>query len=193
MSEDIFNMFFGGMSAGGGIYNMNGRRVYTRRRQNPPQQQQQQQHGTQQTGGPAGLMQLVHFLPLLLLFLFSFLSSPSSDESLPFSLTRTSTYPTQHVTQLGGSPLVYFTQPNFDYRYGRDRRVLKQVEDQVEQAYVKKWREGCSKEQTELKRMEKELSRRTGKEQLEWMDKLERFKDKGMENCESLAKLKAAG
>ena len=200
-------MFFGGMSAGGGIYNMNGRRVYTRRpRQQQQPQQQQHQHGgatQQQTGGSANLMQLVHFLPLLLLFLFSFLSSPASDDSLPFSLTKTNNYPDQRHTPHPLS-LLYFTQPNFDYRYARDRRVLRQVEEQVEQAYVKRWREGCVKEKAELKQMEKKLKAMSGaagaagggggggKAQVDFMDRVEQFRAEGMVNCESLAKSKAA-
>ena len=175
--EDIFNMFFSG-----NLQHMNGRRVFTRRNYRPQQQQQQGPGGQQER---PGLMQFIHFLPLVLLFVFSFLSAPSADDSLPFALQSSSVFPDPRKTSTSSLP--YFVQPSFTYRYARDKRALVQVEDLVEQEWLKRWRVECEKEQRELQRLEAAMKNKKGKEQNEWMSRVEEFKDKKMTNCDRMA------
>ena len=177
--EEIFNMFF----SGGGVYNMGGRRVFTRRRY-PAQQPAGGAGGQQQQAGPS-VMQFIHFLPLLLLFVFSFLSSPSSDESLPFSLSRSQSF--SQLRKTAGSDLQYFVTPSFTYQYARDKRQLHAVEQRVETEWLKRWRTECEKEKKELSRLEATMKKKRGQQLNEWMDKVEEFRDKKMPNCESLA------
>ena len=184
--EDIFNMFFNG------AFTPNGRRVFTMRtgqRQRPMQGGGAGGGGGQAAGGGGtNLMQFMHFLPLILLFIFSFLAAPSSDDSssLPFSLSPTSSFTTHRITS--GSSLPYYTAPSFAYRYARDRRTLLQVEDLVEQAWLKRWREECVKEKAELARLQADMKRRKNKEQVEAMERMEEFRDNRMTNCDRLAK-----
>ena len=185
--EDIFNMFFGGGGMrGAGMYNMNGQRVFTRRRYAPQQQQQGGGGGAGQAGGQsASLMQFVHFLPLLLLFLFSFLSAPSSDDALPFALSSSPSF-TQHRKTLHSS-LPYFVQPSFTYRYARDKRALTEVEGLVEQEWLKRWRAECDKEKRELSKMEQAMKSKRGEELNRYMAQVEQFKEDRMHNCDRLA------
>ena len=69
--EDIFNMFFG-MPAGGGAHMHRRGNVY---HYNTGGGGRQQQQGGGGGGGNAGYAQLVQLMPLLLLFLFSFLGN----------------------------------------------------------------------------------------------------------------------
>jgi phosphopantetheinyl transferase len=70
--EELFNMFFEAQGV--------------RRQHHFHRQQQRQQAGGEQQRG--GLMSLAHFLPLILLFLFSFMSGPSTDQTVFSYVTR---------------------------------------------------------------------------------------------------------
>jgi DnaJ family protein B protein 12 len=151
--EEIFNMFFTGMAGGARPrqFNRNGRRAYqspfhqqhfhfTTRGGAAHQQQQQQHQGSDQS---PGLMQFAHFIPIILLILFSFMSMPSGDEHI-FTLHRTASMPIQRQTQKYETP--YFVDRNFMHRYGRDSRAIHQVDQQVEHAMYKHYAEQCQKQ-----------------------------------------------
>jgi len=134
--EDIFNMFFtarGGRRESGGA---GGPRHFYRYRSAQPNQEGQ-------SGG--SLLQFVHFLPLLLLVLFSFLSSPSS-ETNPFGLERTEYYNMQRKTSSG---MPYYVSNTFQQRYGRDYRTMAQIEAMVEKETLTKYEARCQQEKIE--------------------------------------------
>jgi len=115
--EEMFNMFF---NPGGG-----GRRFYSRRRF------YQHSGGDHNESPRTSLFQLAHFLPLILLFVFTFMSSATTEES-PFGLDRSPVYNIEKLTPTG---TVYWVSSNFQRRYGRDFRALAQVEAQADQQF----------------------------------------------------------
>ncbi|KAG6619378.1 DnaJ subfamily B protein [Phytophthora cinnamomi] len=135
--EEIFNMFFGG-----------GFRPRGRRPQQQGHRQQQQQ---EQRGGMANLAQ---FLPLLLIFLMSLLSIPSTPE-MPFSLNPTPQFNVQRSTQMANvvKGIPYYVERDFEQRYTTHWRDLSRVEQMVEQAHVSKLSESCENLKLRQKRM----------------------------------------
>lgn len=179
--EDIFNMFFG-MNAQ--FNQMQGRRVFTQRmpRRQPQQQQQQQQH---QEGG-FQFMSLIHLLPLLLLFVFSFLSAPSGQPEQPFSLSQTRQYSYQHTTPTHNLP--FWVDSSLYTRINRDAHIGKQIYGAVEQEYLKRWRAGCEAENKEREKLSKAAmyakSRGEGSaEHLKAVQRLTKFESK---NCDKV-------
>ncbi|KAE9037324.1 hypothetical protein PR003_g7314 [Phytophthora rubi] len=135
--EEIFNMFFGGG------FRPRGRRP---QQQGRPQQEQQQQRG--------GMANLAQFLPLLLIFLMSLLSIPSTPE-MPFSLNPTPQFNVQRSTQMANvvKGILYYVERDFDQRYTTHWRDLSRVEQMVEQAHVSKLSESCENLKLRQKRM----------------------------------------
>ena len=81
--EDIFNMFFG-MQPGGARRHGGFTHVYRQGQQQRGQQQRQDAQG-------AGFGNFVQLMPLLMLFLFSFLGNQQGGQNLPFRYARLST------------------------------------------------------------------------------------------------------
>lgn len=134
--EEIFNMFFGGG------FRPRGRR---------PQQQQARGHQQEPRGGMANLAQ---FLPLLLIFVMSLLSIPSTPE-MPFSLNPTPQFNVQRATQMANvvKGIPYYVERDFEQRYTTHWRDLSRVEQMVEQAHVSKLSESCENLKIRQKRM----------------------------------------
>lgn len=170
--EDIFNMFFNVRAGGGGFQ----RRTYTFR-QGPQTRRRTQDHDAQHAAG--GLMQFAHFIPLVLLFAFSFFSSPTSDADLPFSLERTSINTIQRQTVSTSTP--YFVSSQFHYRYGRDGRALAQIESAVDSQWLKKIQEDCAKQKNEQQKAIKAAQKLTGERQAE---KLQNAHNMRLSACE---------
>lgn len=132
--EDIVRMFFGGGMGMGGMHfggesdEDGGRSGVPRRRGQSAFQRHFRRAEPGDGEGGANLMHLVHFLPLLVLVLFSVLASNSGTPSQPWALQPTSQFTTQRTTQRG---TVYFVSPSFAYTYGRDPRQLSKLEQQV--------------------------------------------------------------
>lgn len=133
--EEIFNMFFGG-----------GYRPRARRPQQQGRQQQQEQRG--------GMANLAQFLPLLLIFIMSLLSIPSTPE-MPFSLNPTQQFNVQRSTQMANvvKGIPYYVERDFEQRYTTHWRDLSRVEQMVEQAHVSKLSESCENLKLRQKRM----------------------------------------
>ena len=110
--EDIFNMFFGMQPRGGHTYH------YQRR----PSQQQQQQQQQYREGANGNYAQLVQLMPLLLLFLFSFLGNQAGRNDLPFRLQRTPPeFTFRRETASSGTP--YYVKGNFEQLYSTRSKV----------------------------------------------------------------------
>ncbi len=179
--EEIFNMFFGQMAG-----SHNGRRTTFRTNFRPQQQRRQNSQPTGENQAPASFfMQIVHFLPIILLILFSFLSSPSSDSDLPFSFSPTRQMPIPRVTK--NFQVDYFVNQNFQLRYGRDYRALATVESRVEQEYIEKLDRKCEEEQKEIEKLKKRA--RSIRDSIERSKKLEEAETMKAESCEKRREL----
>lgn len=134
--EEIFNMFFGGG------FRPRGRR---------PQQQQDQRQQQEPRGGMAHLTQ---FLPLVLIFVMSLLSFPSTPER-PFSLDPTPQFNVQRTTQMVNiiKGIPYYVEHDFEQRYTTHWRDLSRVEQMVEQALMSRLSENCENLKSRQKRM----------------------------------------
>jgi len=109
--EDIFNMFFGMQPQRGRTYHYQ-----------QPRRQQQQQQQYQRQGDAGNYAQLLQLMPLLLLFLFSFLGNQAGRNDLPFRLQRTPPeFTFRRETANSGTP--YYVQANFDKLYGTRNKV----------------------------------------------------------------------
>jgi len=148
-------MFFQGGNQGGRFY---------RFQYGGPRRPQQHHEGGGGGGGGGGIFSFIHFLPLLLLILFTFMSSPSSDGN-PYSLERNDHFNIQRKTPQTGIP--FFVSASFNQRYGRDPRHLRQVEEMVEQQTFSKLEEKCKTERLAQKRAVNEAKRVKGPNQAE--------------------------
>lgn len=92
----------------------------------------------------------MQFLPIILLFLFSFLSS-SGDEP-QFSLRRSSSHTQARTTPLGTE---FFVSPSFQRRYGRDPRSLYHVEEMADKANMEALQKECSESKARFKKLRK--------------------------------------
>ena len=114
--EDIFNMFFGMQPARG--------RTYAYQQQHGQQRRQQQQQ--YRTEGNANYAQLLQLMPLLLLFLFSFLGNQAGRNDLPFRLQRTPPeFTFRRETANSGTP--YYVKGDFDQLYNNRNKVRSQM------------------------------------------------------------------
>jgi len=129
-------------------------------------------------------MQFIHFLPLLMLLLFSFLSSQGISEDVPFSLDRTDAFRVQRKTPAG---TVYFVRDSFQKQYMRDYRALSQVEALADAKYFKKVEEDCNNEKREQNNAIKEARKIRGTEQAV---KLQQAHTMKLPNCEKLQELR---
>jgi len=126
--EEIFRMFFGGTSAmQRGSFNYSFRPTTRRQPSSNP-------------GEPAGgsnFFSFIQLLPLILLLLFSFLSSPS--EPL-FQLRKVSYYSVPRVTPI--TNISFFVKQDFKSTFENDLPSLRQVEKTVEETWAQeKWQE----------------------------------------------------
>eukprot|EP00474_Spongospora_subterranea_P009874 CRZ10332.1 hypothetical protein [Spongospora subterranea] len=141
--EDILNMFFTG-----GAQEMPFQR--RRARHHAPNGG----HGQNQSPSAQWRQLLLQFLPVILLFLFSMWSGPSSsgagrpgvnnglDEV--FSLSSGNGFSIQRTT--ADNRLVYFVRPQFQQWYGHDRRAVARVDHLVTMAHIASLRTECDKE-----------------------------------------------
>jgi curved DNA-binding protein CbpA len=112
--EDIFNMFFGMQPQ----RRQQGRTYVYQQGQQRQRQQQQHQGG----GGGGNYAQLVQLMPLLLLFLFSFLGNQAGRNDLPFRLQRTPPeYTFRRETASTGTP--YYVKGDFEKLFGNRNKV----------------------------------------------------------------------
>eukprot|EP00357_Protocruzia_adherens_P003804 CAMPEP_0115022264 /NCGR_PEP_ID=MMETSP0216-20121206/31430_1 /TAXON_ID=223996 /ORGANISM="Protocruzia adherens, Strain Boccale" /LENGTH=295 /DNA_ID=CAMNT_0002394881 /DNA_START=55 /DNA_END=942 /DNA_ORIENTATION=+ len=126
--DELFRMFFGGnvFAHQGGIY----RRQYRRQQPN----RQQAQHGN--------LSSLLQLLPIFLLLLMSFINNwANPDLSTYYSFNETRTHQVQKVSK-NFSVSYYIDQPGVDsFRSPKD--VLRQIDNEVEEAYVHNLKREC--------------------------------------------------
>jgi hypothetical protein len=131
-------MFFGGG------YN---RSMY-RGRQHPPHQRQRGGGGPHAETPRTGAMQILQFIPLLVIFVLSFFSMDEGPAILPFSLRQTVEHPVGRETRSRSvhSGIPYFVGRDFHRRHGRDWRALTRVEQLVESHYVQQLEGECKEE-----------------------------------------------
>lgn len=159
--EDIFNMFFG----------MQPQRGHQRQRQPPPharQQQGQAQH-RQAEGGFGNLVQL---MPLLLLFLFSFLGNTSRAE-VPFRLRSEGNFQFRRETQQ--TQVSYYVDAQFERTYKTRQMVLK-VEKEVDKYYINNMMNKCRQEKIEQRQLVQEARWYRGQEKARLIQRAERMK-----------------
>lgn len=152
--EELFNMFFEAQGV--------------RRQQHFHRQRQHQNdgEGQQQQQQRGGLANLAHFLPLILLFLFSFMSGPSTDSSV-FSLDKTDVF---SIRRTSPQQTPYYVNPSFARNYARDYRALAQVEAQADQLYFKKLGDECRAE-TKAQKQAVGEAKRSKSQQAEMLQK----------------------
>jgi len=135
--EEIFNMFFG-----------RGHPMYMNRQRGGQGQarggQGQQQGQRQGASGP--MAQFVHLLPLLLIFLMSWVTYPNSSHTRPFSFKRTENF--QNEFQTPERHITYFVTPAVKQEM-RDRRYKKKLIHLVEQDYFELLQRKCSSQKAE--------------------------------------------
>eukprot|EP00936_MAST-01D_sp_MAST-1D-sp1_P001568 g1568.t1 len=150
--DEIFRAFFGGGFPGSGVHvhHFGGGRG----RQRQPQ-------GGGGGGGGGGLGSIIQLMPLIILFMLSFLDIGGSSGGSgggsrnPFRLTREGAYTiprvtqTQHVRQ----GINYFVKSDFARGYGANYHYLSRVETMVEQTYFQNLPRLCEKERRRQKQL----------------------------------------
>jgi len=165
--EDIFNMFFG-VAPG------------TQRRR----PQQHHQHG----GGQQVNINLVQLLPLLLLMLFSLLSSVSTGDEKPFNLKRSESHFQQRRTEVAG--VQYWVSDTFELFYPTGL-ALRKVEDQIENDNLHLVRRRCNAEVTQRQKMVEAAKQYSGTEK-DKIDKMDAaISSYEMPNCNERDRLNA--
>ncbi len=132
--EDLFNMFFGGVP---------GQRRRRRPRADPRHArggQPRQRARQQQQGNDA--MQMLQFLPILLLLAFSLFSGQRTDD-VPFSLGKDAAHPLRRFTRTG---VPYYVDTYFLHRYAKNPRTLFTVEQLVESKNFERVQTRCAQQ-----------------------------------------------
>ena len=144
-----------------------------RRGENPYRQHfYQRARAPDRSGNDQLLGQLMQILPLLLLFLFSFMSGSGSDAT-PFNMSMTREFSVKRTTPTN---IEYFVRPTFLRQYGRDARSLFYVESLVEKTHLETLQRTCNKEKTEKANLEKAAKGASGGKQEALLKKLFAFK-----------------
>lgn len=151
-SDDMTSPRQGGFGGGGGEYPqdmtpqdlfeffLNGGQHRARR--------PQPRRGHQQQEAPHPLQMLQFAIPLIILLLVSLLSTGVGGDDSLFRLQPEGIFNQRRST---ASDIPFYVSQHFQMRYGRDVRVLHQVEAQVEQEYYNKLRASCTEQQTAKK------------------------------------------
>jgi len=157
-----FRVYSTGFGPGGGMqFNQQGRR-------RPQQQQRAGGGGRAQQGQnqPPTWQGLVQFIPLLILFVLSFMSSPDESGtthtggSQYFSLTRSPPYVHMLETRLATvKDIPYYVTDKFLRSYKRDRYALAQVERMVERSYEQYLEKECATQRQYRLQLEKKAGR----------------------------------
>lgn len=135
-AEEIFNMFFNGGFGGGARQGAN---VFRHNFGGPPRPQQP---GAQpQQSNP--IHQLLHVIPVVILLLFTFLSSPSEPA---FSLDRTSGFADEMRTRTSSVPFFVKNQEEFEQKHPIGKRDRYRVESEVERTHVERLQQMCYRE-----------------------------------------------
>jgi len=165
--EDIFNMFFG-MPPGG-------------RRQ----QHHQRREYAQQGDGNVAPIQLVQLMPVLLLLLFSLLSSVSFEGGSPFSLRPVDDHKLERRTLGYGVP--YYVAESFDLLYA-DAASLRALEDKVESDNLRRVKKLCKHERTQKQRMMEAAGHHSGDQRAKIDAQIANYK---MRQCEEQDRLES--
>jgi DnaJ family protein B protein 12 len=145
--QDIFNMFFNG---GGPMFvHRRGGRVHVR--------PQYQGNGGAEGGNP--LAQVIHLLPLLLLFLMSWFTLPSGGSTRPFSFVRQDPYRHRFETQRG---FEYYVTKKTKAEM-RSRFHKRKIENAVEQDMLRQLQRKCHQQKQEKRAMIYSAQRSGGK------------------------------
>jgi len=161
--DDLLNMFFTGQARGGG------QRFYRYQQFGGRRPQQQEAGAAGGGGGGSGFFQFIHFLPIILLILFTFNMGSGSDTSNPFSLTREGHYTVLRKTQHTDIP--YYVSDRFSSSYARDPRALRQVEEMVEQQTFSKLEDKCKLERADQRKALNEAKKNKGPNQADLVSK----------------------
>jgi len=153
--EDIFNMFFG-IPPGGGR----------------ARAQQQQYHRPNGEGGGAVNVNLIQLLPLLMLMLFSLLSSVSLGDEKPFALKRSEGYVVERRTELSG--VQYWVADSFELLH-QDAASLRKVEDRIENDNLQSMRRRCNAERTQKQKMTEAANHYNGADKARMLESADSF------------------
>jgi len=146
------------------------------------QQRQRRQHRAHaqedERGEPQGLRAFL--FPLLLLFLFTFLSGSPSEPPLSFGFQESAAFNVRRETRGHHTPYYVSQQHN---RFMRDYRSLAQMETQVEDEYVKHLEGRCREERAQKGRVTEEARRAKGDTRA---DRLARAENMPLPSCSTL-------
>ncbi|KAK9830407.1 hypothetical protein WJX72_011593 [[Myrmecia] bisecta] len=162
--EEIFNMFFNG-----GFPNTRGRVFRTHFGGMPRQQQRPAGAQAQQASNP--ILQLMHLLPVLLLLLFTFFSSPSDPV---FSLDPTGDYRDAQTTRQFKVPYYVKNNAEFEKQHPHNSRERHRVEQEVEFLYKDRLEKRCYAERLNQQKLYR------------WGQK-DRAKAMELNNCDEIA------
>ncbi|KAL1507017.1 hypothetical protein AB1Y20_009432 [Prymnesium parvum] len=165
--EDIFNMFFGIPPGGRG---------------RPSPRRQQQQH---QGGAAPNLGNLLQLLPLVMLMLFSLLSSVSIGDDKPFSLKRSEGFTQERRTMSSG--VQYWVPESFELLHP-DAASLRKVEDRVETSMQQTLRRRCSAERTQKQKMVEAANHYNGADKIRMLERADKLQ---MRYCDQKDRLDA--
>eukprot|EP00924_Labyrinthula_sp_SR-Ha-C_P015493 snap_masked-scaffold_4-processed-gene-1.27-mRNA-1 protein AED:0.19 eAED:0.20 QI:0/-1/0/1/-1/1/1/0/370 len=129
---------------------------------------------------------LFQFLPIIILFLLSFLNAPESYDSV-FRLRPTPVFSQKQVTRRtsGICPdIPYYTKPNFNRVYKSNWRTYYEVEDSVQRAAYRESAERCTREKRERKKEIKKLEKK-GKH-----EKVKSLNSKSIGSCEEATRIR---
>eukprot|EP01116_Phalansterium_solitarium_P018395 TRINITY_DN4855_c0_g1_i1.p1 TRINITY_DN4855_c0_g1~~TRINITY_DN4855_c0_g1_i1.p1 ORF type:complete len:383 (-),score=84.80 TRINITY_DN4855_c0_g1_i1:261-1409(-) len=145
--EELFSMFFGGMPMhrGGSRFRGSNGGVHFSTYPNfaAAQRRQQRQAAETDTG-----LSWLQFLPLLLLLVFSFLTSFAGSRPALFELNKTSTH-TQKRT-IKAYDVSYYVEPSFAQTHDiKSKSFMEELETQVLQKWLQREHQQCQAEQAE--------------------------------------------
>lgn len=135
--EELFNFFFNGVPPHRSQHGFSFRSQTHPFRTHMPQRRQRE-------GSESVHPMLVSFIPILLMILFSVISSMSEGHSSAYSLHRTHQFKVPRETDIGG--FRYFVEPTFQGWYGRNPAFLRNLEHEVLVKKMEELRENCVQE-----------------------------------------------
>ena len=142
--EDIFNMFFGMGPPGG-------------HRPRPRQHHYHQHHQHRpQPGVQEFNVNPMQLLPLLLLLVFSLISSVSFGDEQAYALRRSDDHPLERRTEAQG--VRYWVDDTFELRHAAAASALRKVEDTVEGDNLRRVGRRCQAERRHRQQMEEAAS-----------------------------------
>jgi len=111
---------------------------------------------------------LLQFLPLIIIFLSSFVLNFSREEAV-YSLNKQYNYPTERETQ--NLRIKYYVDSNFQSNYANKQSKVNQIDNEIELNYVYKVQQNCEVQKNQKRRLEMQAQYYTGIEKTNILNK----------------------